>query len=113
MRRATRLYAQDVLDRIERLRAFANIDIHALPPLSDQRAILERNLEVLSEASRNLPVELKQAHPQVNWRGVADIGNALRHGYHNLRDSTLEEVVRLHLEPLAAAVTDMLETLDE
>jgi uncharacterized protein with HEPN domain len=44
-------------------------------------AAMERYLERLSEASRHVPQELKEKHPEVDWRGVADIGNVLRHAY--------------------------------
>ncbi len=44
-------------------------------------AAFERYLEILSEASRHLPEEWKSTlAPDVPWRQIADLGNALRHG---------------------------------
>ncbi|HEY6633545.1 MAG TPA: HepT-like ribonuclease domain-containing protein [Rhizobiaceae bacterium] len=45
------------------------------------RAAFERFLEILSEASRHIPDELKQLEPDVPWRRIGDIGNHLRHAY--------------------------------
>jgi uncharacterized protein with HEPN domain len=45
----------------------------------DRRRIVERCLEIISEASRRLPETLKERHPQIPWRKVAGIGNFLRH----------------------------------
>ena len=43
------------------------------------RQLVERNLEILSEASRRLPKELKDLAAHIPWRAVAGIGNILRH----------------------------------
>jgi uncharacterized protein with HEPN domain len=46
------------------------------------RLAVERSLEIISEASRFIPAELKAKEPGINWRGLADLGNWLRHAYH-------------------------------
>ena len=46
------------------------------------RLAVERLLEVISEASRFIPNEVKTKNPIINWRGLADLGNRLRHAYH-------------------------------
>ena len=40
-----------------------------------------RALEIISEASRRLPNELKARHPEVPWQAIADAGNFYRHSY--------------------------------
>ena len=40
-----------------------------------------RVLEIISEASRRLPVEMKARHPEVPWNQIAGAGNVYRHGY--------------------------------
>ncbi len=55
------------------------MDDYAAEP--DLAAAVERYLERLSEASRHVPDALKEKHPNIDWRGVADLGNVLRHAY--------------------------------
>lgn len=43
-----------------------------------------RALEIISEASRRLPDDLKKRHPAVDWRAIAAAGNIYRHEYHRL-----------------------------
>lgn len=45
------------------------------------RLAMERCVEIISEASRHVPSDLKASHPAVPWQNVADIGNVLRHAY--------------------------------
>ncbi|HJP53612.1 MAG TPA: HepT-like ribonuclease domain-containing protein [Rhodospirillales bacterium] len=41
-------------------------------------------LLVISEASRRLPEELKDRHPDIGWQAMAAAGNVYRHEYHGL-----------------------------
>jgi uncharacterized protein with HEPN domain len=43
-----------------------------------------RCLEIISEASRRLPQELKARHPQIEWRQMAAAGNVYRHDYEDV-----------------------------
>jgi uncharacterized protein with HEPN domain len=38
-----------------------------------------RCLEIISEASRRLPTELKARHPAISWKQMAAAGNVYRH----------------------------------
>src|SRR5580693_189357 len=43
-----------------------------------------RCLEIISEASRRLPDELKARHPSIEWREMAAAGNIYRHEYEDV-----------------------------
>jgi uncharacterized protein with HEPN domain len=40
--------------------------------------------EIISEASRRLPDELKARHPSIAWRDMAGAGNVYRHDYEDV-----------------------------
>ena len=50
------------------------------------RFIVQRAIEIISEATRRLPEELKATRPEIEWRSIAGIGNVLRHEYHTISD---------------------------
>jgi uncharacterized protein with HEPN domain len=43
-----------------------------------------RCLEIMSEASRRLPADLKARHPEIPWQAIAGAGNIYRHDYESL-----------------------------
>jgi uncharacterized protein with HEPN domain len=65
---------------------------------------VERNLEILSEASRRLPSELKEEEAGIPWRAIAGIGNVLRHDYHDAYPTVLCDTCQKDLKPLKEAV---------
>jgi uncharacterized protein with HEPN domain len=65
------------------------------------RLAVERLLEVISEASRHIPVEAKSEDPYIDWRRMADLGNRLRHAYHETDAGLLWAMIQNDLEPLA------------
>lgn len=112
MTRDPRLPALEILGRIERLRRFQTLPLANLQSGSDDRDVLERCIEVISEASRRLPEEAKRRHPEVNWRGVADIGNVLRHGYDRVSVKLIGEILAHDIDALKRAVEAILADLD-
>jgi len=76
-----------------------------------QRAV-ERGLEIISEASRSLPDDLKQRAPTIPWPAIAAIGNILRHEYQRVEARLVWNITQQHLEPLRAAIEVLLESLD-
>ena len=60
----------------------------------------ERLLEIISEASRHIPSEVKAQASDINWRRLTDLGNWLRHAYHRTDAGLLWDMVENDPEPL-------------
>jgi uncharacterized protein with HEPN domain len=100
----------DAIRAIERIAAGKALADYTAGP--DMAAAIERYIERLSEASGHVPDALKQQHPTVDWRGVADIGNVLRHAYDQIIDRRIWQIVTDDLAPLRRAVEAMLAEVD-
>jgi uncharacterized protein with HEPN domain len=72
------------------------------------RQAIERNIEIISEASRRVPGGLKARHPEVPWRDIAAIGNILRHEYPGVNRDIIWRIATEDIRPLAAAVDSLL-----
>ena len=71
-----------------------------------------RALEIISEASRRLPDDLRERHPQLPWRSIRDVGNFYRHQYDNVAASYVWETVTAHLPPLLASIVAEIEAFE-
>ena len=70
---------------------------------------VERQLEIISEASRKIPDEWKLAYgADIDWRGIRDIGNNLRHVYQHVNVETIWNICQKNLDPLEAAIDRMI-----
>ena len=91
----------DIVEAIELIRSeMAGVTLQAFEPDKRKRWLVERGIEIISEASRHLSNELKARHPEIPWPKVAAIGNVLRHEYEHVAHDVLWHVVRDDLPPL-------------
>jgi uncharacterized protein with HEPN domain len=62
--------------------------------------VVERGVEIISDASRRLPHELKDRNPGIPWRKVAGIGNVIRHDYERVAPDVLWKLIQDDLPTL-------------
>ena len=81
--------------------------------LSDWQATaaLERFLEIVGEAVKRLPLELRDRHPEVPWKEIAGMRDHLSHGYDDVNHQVLWNAVHQDLPGLLATVQAMLDEL--
>jgi uncharacterized protein with HEPN domain len=65
-----------------------------------KRLLIERLLEIVCEASRTVPNNVKQEEPTIDWRQMINFGNLLRHAYHETKAELVWDIVQNHLPPL-------------
>jgi uncharacterized protein with HEPN domain len=68
-----------------------------------------RNLEIVSEASRHIPEDVKAQASHIPWREIADFGNVLRHGYEGVNDGIIWDTIQRDLPTLRAAIQNFLD----
>jgi uncharacterized protein with HEPN domain len=102
----------DILETIERIELkTAGITFAEFEADWELRFIVQRAIEIISEATRRLPDEVKATRPEIQWRTVANIGNILRHEYHTVSDKIIWDVVLADLPPLKSAIVAIASTI--
>ena len=110
MRRSVRLRLHDILEAIEGIEnTAAGMTFSDYERSWQVRRAVERGVEIISEASRHIPEELRLRYPRIYWREIAGIGNLLRHEYGRIDDRIMWRVVEKYLPELKVVALDMIE----
>jgi uncharacterized protein with HEPN domain len=66
----------DIIEAIERVNGvLADVSLESFENDWQRQWLVERGVEIISEASRHLPDDLKARHPEIPWQKIA--GTAL------------------------------------
>ena len=68
-----------------------------------------RNLQIIGEAAKAVPPDVRHGHPEVDWKGMAGLRDVLAHAYFGLDDETLWDVVTTKVPRLRDQVRRMLD----
>jgi uncharacterized protein with HEPN domain len=92
----------EAITEIEEMLAGSSVDLFSADKM--RRMATERYLEVVCEAARRIPDEVKQDSPDTKWQKMIDFGNRLRHAYHATDVKIVWDIVRNDLPPLKSFV---------
>jgi uncharacterized protein with HEPN domain len=102
----------DIVDNIDAIQEFtASVDREDFTADRKTLYAVVRALEIVSEATRRLPAELKERHPDIDWVAVAAAGNVYRHEYEGVDENLIWHTVRHDLADLRTVAAGELERL--
>ncbi|HZF14093.1 MAG TPA: DUF86 domain-containing protein [Thermoanaerobaculia bacterium] len=70
-----------------------------------------RNLEILGEAAKNIPEEIRERYPEIEWRGIAGLRDVLTHAYFALDDAALWKIVTTNVPQLLEQLDQIMQEL--
>ena len=113
MHRDHRLYLDDILEAIDRIREYVRgMNISDFSSDRKTQDAVIRNLEVVGEASRNLSDELKAQVTEIEWSKIIGFRNILAHEYFGVSIPIVWDIVEKKLDPLRAACIKLLKQLE-
>lgn len=69
---------------------------------------IERELEILGEAARRLSPQLRNQHPEIDWKGIIGIRNVIAHQYEEVRIERIWEIIQTDIPILKAQLQPLL-----
>jgi uncharacterized protein with HEPN domain len=67
-----------------------------------------RALEIIGEAAKRLPEDLRQAYPEIPWKGMAGMCDRIIHGYDNVDLQIVWDVVKQDIPQFKPTIRKIL-----
>lgn len=98
MRRTSLHFLEDIREAVGNIRKYT-AEMTYEEFLADRRTqdAVVRNFEIIGEATKNLPEDLKSRYPEVAWRQVAGLRDIMAHGYFRVDYETLWEIIETRI----------------
>ena len=107
------VYLEDILESIGRIEKYAkNINREALGENSDIQDAIAYRLEVIGEAAKHIPREIRDKYPQIPWQEVARTRDKIIHHHFELDLNEIWDIIQHDLVPLKEQIKVVLEELD-
>ena len=109
--RSWRLYIQDMIEFGEKVLSYTDgLDQEAFIAETLVYDAALRNMELIGEAATHIPAEVREAHPEIQWRRVIATRNRLAHGYSGIDDDIIWDIIQTGVPKLLPALRDLLNT---
>ena len=103
------LYLYDILEAEKRIEKYTKG--FTLAKLNKNPLVLDgvvRNLEIIGEAVKNIPPQVKEKHPEIEWRKIAGLRDILAHEYFGVDVEVIWDIVENKLPDLKVQVKHIL-----
>ena len=107
--RSHRMYLEDI--QLSMLRIEEYVDGLTLPQFKKDYKTVDaviRNFEIIGEASKNLPEEFKQKHPDIPWIEMYLLRNKISHEYFGIDYEIIWDIATNHIPDNRLQVEELL-----
>lgn len=112
MKRDYRLFVKDILDAMEKIEEFVS-DMSYEEFINDDKTLsaVIRKFEIIGEATKNLPYEIKEKYPELPWKEMAGMRNRLIHAYFGIDTKLVWDTIHMQLPKIKPELKKILDEL--
>jgi uncharacterized protein with HEPN domain len=71
-----------------------------------------RNLEIIGEAAKNIPDEVREHYPEIEWRKISGLRDIVAHEYFAVDEEIIWDIIRNEISGLLEKVAEILSVED-
>ncbi len=104
------LYLHDMITSMERIASY--LEGHTFESFQKSFMVVDaviRNFEIIGEASKNMPMEIREKYPNLPWQKMYQLRNIVSHSYFDVDHETVWEIAK---KSLPQNLIDLKEVLD-
>jgi len=114
MKRDFRLYIKDIVNAMESIESFVeDIDLNQLKGDDKTSSAVIRKFEIIGEAVKFLPDEIKDKYSKIPWKGMAGMRDILIHAYFGIDYKIVWDTIRTDIPKLKPLFIKILEQTQE
>lgn len=92
------LFLEDILDALEKIENYTkNLSFTEFADNDMAVDAVIRNFEVIGEATKNVPEEIKEKYPEVEWKEAAGFRDVLIHDYFGIDLEAIWDTIKKNL----------------
>lgn len=110
MQRGLKTYFEDIITAVNKIERYTK-DMTKEDLESDElvQDAVVRNLEVIGEAVKKIPDDVRDSHRDIPWKKIAGLRDILIHEYFGVNMNIVWDVIKNKLQPLKVAVVKLYE----
>jgi len=112
MSREFRFYLEDILECCRRIKLYtADLSIDEFVEDNLVYDAVLRNIEIIGEAVKQVPTEIRDQYPDIEWRRIAGMRDIVAHHYFSIHDEIVWDIVENKIPALQNQIKAVLENL--
>ncbi|MDJ0511151.1 MAG: DUF86 domain-containing protein [Crocosphaera sp.] len=110
MSRDLKLYLTDILNSIQKIQNYTK-DINYDDLLEDNKTFdaVVHNLQIIGEATKQIPDKIRQKYPETDWRKIAGLRDIIAHAYFTVNPKIVWDIITTKIKPLYKTIKLILE----
>ena len=109
MKRDYKLYLKDILEAIARIGEFVEeLSLEKFWADDKTSSAVIRKFEIIGEAVKNIPKEIKKQYPDIPWREISGMRDKLIHFYMGVDYELVWDTIKTRLPELKSAIKKIL-----
>lgn len=114
MPRDYRVFLDDILEAVRKVREYTE-GLSYEQFSADQKTVhaVVWNLQIIGEATKNLPREIRSRYPDLPWRDMAGLRDVIVHQYFGIKLDVIWKIIRNDVPLLESRIRGVIEQMKQ